>query len=306
MGAPLERQAVAGASCGMDTASETGEHIVDVLIAERAPRLRASPAWPVVKPVLYRMLGYDDARAMADAIASMGGYEAMDYASRLLHLDLTVIGAERIPPTGKVCIIANHPTGLADGVAVYDALKAARPDVMFFANSDAHRINPRLSDIFIPVEWVPSKRTRERTRQTLQLANEAFAAGRALVIFPAGAISTPDKEKRLTDPAWQTTAVSLARKHEAPVLPVHVAGPASRLFNGFHAASKTLPLSKELRDITLFQELLNKTGERFEVVIGPLIQPSALQAEAAETTAALKRYIERELPENPQQAFRFI
>ena len=287
----------------MVTASETGEHIVDVLIAERAPRLRASPAWPVIKPVLYRMLGYDNARAMADAIAPMGGYQAMDYASQLLHLDVTVTDADRIPPKGKVCIIANHPTGLADGVAVYDAFKAARPDVMFFANSDAHRINPRLSEIFIPVEWVPGKRTRERTRRTLQLANEAFEAGRALVIFPAGAISTPDKNKRLTDPAWQTTAVSLARKHECPVLPVHVAGPASRLFNGFHAASKTLPLSKELRDITLFQELLNKTGERFDLIIGPLIPPSTFVGDAAKTTVALKRYIERDLPERPDQPF---
>ena len=287
----------------MDLSPEAGEHIVDVLIAERAPRLRASAAWPLIKPMLYRMLGYEDARAMADAIAPMGGYEAMDYASDLLGLDVEVVGARRIPAKGKVCVIANHPTGLADGVAVYDAFKRARPDVMFFANSDAHRINPRLSDIFIPVEWVPGKRTRERTRQTLQLANDAFEAGRAVVIFPAGAISTPDREHRLTDPPWQTTAISLAHKHDAPALPVHVAGPLSRLFNGFHAASKRLPLSKELRDMTLFKELLNKAGQRFEVIVGPLISPGKLQSDATETTEALKRYIERDLPEHPDLPF---
>jgi len=286
---------------------ETGEHIVDVLIAERAPTLRASWAWPLVKPVLYRMLGYREARAMADAIAPMGGYEAMDYASQLLHLDVETTGAERIPPKGRVCVIANHPTGLADGVAVYDVIKAVRPDVMFFANSDAHRINPRLSDIFIPVEWVPGKRTRERTRLTLHLANEAFAAERAVVIFPAGAIGTPDREHRLTDPPWQPTAISLARKHDALVLPVHVDGPWSRLFNAFHGVSKALPpglsFGKELRDITLFQELLNKAGKRFDLTIGPLIPPPTLQADAAETTLALKRYIERELPETPDKPF---
>lgn len=279
------------------------KHIVDVLIAERAPRLRASWAWPLVRPALYQMLGYNAARAMADAIAPMGGYAAMDFASSLLRLDLRVTGAERIPATGRVCIIVNHPTGLADGVALYDAFKAVRPDICFFANSDAHRINPRLSDIFIPVEWVPAKRTRERTRLTLTLANEAFQQERALAIFPAGAISTPDKSRRLLDPPWQTTAVSLARKHDCPVLPVHLDGPWSKLFNRFHRLSRAVPFSKELRDITLFQELLNKAGKRFEAVIGPLIAPQALQGDAAQVTEALKAYIERSLPEHPDQPF---
>jgi putative hemolysin len=249
------------------------------------------------------MLGYDAARGMADAIASVGGYAAMDHASALLHLDLRIAGAEHIPAEGRVCVIVNHPTGLADGVAIYDAFKAIRPDICFFANSDAHRINPRLADIFIPVEWVPEKRTRERTRLTLALANEAFEDERALAIFPAGAISTPDKSHRLLDPPWQATAVSLARKHRAPVLPVHMAGPWSKIFNLFHRFSKAVPFSKELRDITLFQELLNKAGRRFEVTIGPLMAPEALAGEAVQVTEALKAYIERVLPNDPNRPF---
>ena len=279
------------------------EHIVDILIAERAPRLHASPAWPLLRPALYRILDYRSARTMADAIAPLGGYAAMDFASRLLRLDLTVTGAARIPARGRVCILANHPTGLADGVAVYDAVKPARPDVMFFANSDAHRINPRLGEIFIPVEWVPQKRTRERTRLTLQLANAAIENERPLVIFPAGAISTPGRAHRLIDPPWQPTAVSLARKHAAPVLPVHVEGPWSHLFNAFHRLAGVLPWSREMRDITLFHELLNKAGKPFRVVVGPPIAPQALEGEATQVTAALKAYIEQVLPEEPDQPF---
>jgi putative hemolysin len=288
---------------GMRQGHPQVDHIVDVLIAERAPRLRASWAWPLVRPALYRMLDYDAARAMADAIAPMGGYPAMDYASDLLKLDVRVQGLEHIPAKGRICVIANHPTGLADGVALYDALKTVRPDVMFFANSDAHRINPRLSDIFIPVEWVPEKRTRERTRLTLHLANQAFEQERAVVIFPAGAIATPDRGHRLTDPPWQSTAVSLARKHGAVVTPAHMAGPWSRMFNEFHRFSKTLPFSKELRDITLFHELLNKAGQRFDVTFGPPIPPSALEGDAAQATLALKRYIEQALPKHPDRPF---
>ena len=41
------------------------DHIVDVLIAERAPKLSASLAWPVLRPLLYALLDYGKARRMA-------------------------------------------------------------------------------------------------------------------------------------------------------------------------------------------------------------------------------------------------
>jgi hypothetical protein len=44
-------------------------------------------------------------------------------------------------------VVCNHPTGIADGVAVYDVLKAVRPDLCFYANSDAHRVSPRLGEV---------------------------------------------------------------------------------------------------------------------------------------------------------------
>ena len=38
--------------------AQARDHIVDVLIAERAPKLAASPLWPVVRPMLYGVLDY--------------------------------------------------------------------------------------------------------------------------------------------------------------------------------------------------------------------------------------------------------
>jgi putative hemolysin len=209
-----------------------------------------------------------------------------------------VRGLERIPRTGRVTLVANHPTGLADGVALYDAVKEARSDICFFANSDALRVNRRLSDIFIPVEWVPAKRTRERTRLTLALANEAYAQERALAIFPAGAIALPDRDLRLIDPPWQPTAISLARKHDSPILPVHVSGPISWAFALLHR------VSKELRDVTLFHDLLNKAGCRFDVIFGPpILRPETLDGDSGALGEALKLYVERTLPDHPDRPF---
>ncbi len=271
-------------------------HIIDTLIAERAPRLTGSPLWPLLRPAVYAALGYRKARAMVQAMDGMGGVQSMDYASRMLDLKVTVVGARHIPPSGRVVIVANHPTGLADGVAVYDALKPVRPDLLFFANSDAHRVNPRLAEIFIPVEWVEQKRTRERARLTLKLAHEGFEAGRALVIFPAGRISL-SQHGRLTDPPWAPTAISLARKYGAPILPLHVAGPPSTLFNLLD------PISLELRDITLFHELLNKRGKAFTVTFGSPIPAEAIEDDSAAMTLRLKAYVERTLATRPDEPF---
>lgn len=273
------------------------EHIIDVLIAERAPRLRASPFWPLLKPTLYRLLDYAKARALAEAVAPMGGREAMDHLSSLLRLRVDVRGLERAPARGPLVVVCNHPTGLADGVAVYDALRRRRPDIAFYANADAHRVAPRLDDVLFPVEWVEAKRTRERARLTLALTKAAFEAERALVIFPAGRLARRRKGGRLADLPWQSTPVSLARRYGAAIVPVHLSGPWPFLFHAFDG------LSPELRDITLFHELLNKRGRAFRLTVGAPIPPQALEGDAGEVIARLKHYTERVLPEAPDQPF---
>ena len=239
------------------------DHIIDVLIAERAPKLAASPAWPVLRPLLYGILEYDTARRMGDAIAPLPGRAALEHVSRLLGLRLRVMGQQHIPRQGRVIVVCNHPTGVADGSAVYDALKAVRPDLCFYANADAHRISPGLGEVLIPVEWVAAKRTRERTRRTLLLTRQALEAERCVVIFPAGRLARRGPDRRLCDLPWATSAVSLARKYEAPVVPIHLTGPWSALFHFFDR------FSPELRDMTLFHELLNKRGPRVHPVDRP-------------------------------------
>ncbi|HKP79527.1 MAG TPA: 1-acyl-sn-glycerol-3-phosphate acyltransferase, partial [Phenylobacterium sp.] len=245
----------AGAVAG----SRRHDHIVDVLIAERAPNLASSPVWPLLRPALYALLDYGKARRMADAIAPLPGGAALDHVSDLLALKVTTAGLGRVPTSGRLVVICNHPTGIADGVAVFDALKPIRPDLCFYANADAHRVAPRFGEVLIPVEWVEAKRTREKTRQTLILTREAMGAERCLVLFPAGRLARRRADGRLAESEWMPSAVSIARKYAAPVLPIHVDGPWSTLFHLFHG------FSSELRDITLFHELLNKRGREFRL-----------------------------------------
>lgn len=283
----------------MDSASLPARrrpHIVDVLIAERAPRLTASPFWPVLRPGLYGVLGYGAAVRMADAIQPLSGAETLDYVSTLLRLKVTTTNLDRLPATGRCVVVCNHPTGIADGVAVHDAIKQRRGDAVFFANADALRVSPRLSETVIPVEWVYEKRTREKTRATLNAAKAAFEAERCVVMFPAGRLAR-EQNGLLTDPEWAPTAASLARKYGAPVVPMYVTGPYSRLFHLFDR------ISHELRDVTLFHELLNKAGKRFGVDVGLPIPAERLDVDATRATEALKTFTERTLAADPDAVF---
>jgi putative hemolysin len=279
------------------TPARSRDHIVDVLIAERAPKLSTGPLWPIARPLLYALLDYAKARRMADGIAPLSGPAALEHVSSLLSVKVTAAGLERIPRTGRLVVVCNHPTGIADGIAVYDALKSIRPDLCFYANSDAHRVAPRLDEVLIPVEWVEAKRTRERTRVTLTRTKEALEAERCLVIFPSGRLARRSPEGLLTDPPWAPSALSLARKHDAPVVPIHVTGPWSTLFHLFNR------VSGELRDITLFHELLNKQGQQFGLVVGHPIPPAALEGDSTDLTLRVKHHVERVLPADPDRAF---
>ncbi|MGE0293596.1 MAG: 1-acyl-sn-glycerol-3-phosphate acyltransferase [Hyphomonadaceae bacterium] len=272
------------------------KHIVDVLIEERAPKLSHGAAWPILRPVLYTVLNYGKAVRMADAIAPMSGRDALESISDLLSVKLDVSGLERMPRKGAFLILANHPTGITDGIALYDAVKHARPDILFYANSDAERVCKRFNETLIPVEWVASKRTRERTRVTLKMTDEAFEAKRPLGIFPAGRLAR-QRDGVLLDPEWMPTAASLARKYELPILPVHMSGPYSFWFHTF------AQFSAELRDITLFHELLNKQGKTYKLRFGPLIPWEHANGDSTSVIRKLKYYIERVLPHAPDRPF---
>ena len=271
-------------------------HIVDRLIQERCPSFVSHWSWPVVRPVLYRMLGYGKARAMADTLASLSGEQSFEYLTQALEVDLTLHHLDRLPSSGRMIVAANHPTGLADGVAVWDAIRRVRRDVVFFANADAIRVNPAFSDVVIPVEWVLDKRSPTKTRETLRLAAQAFAEEKCVVIFPSGKLAR-EIDGHLTEQDWYPTVVSLARKQAAPIVPLNLKARNSRLY---YTLAR---LNGELRDITLFHELLNKKRSHFELTFGPLVPTDALAGDAKAVTDALKTHVAYRLADAPHTLF---
>ncbi|MEL7128531.1 MAG: 1-acyl-sn-glycerol-3-phosphate acyltransferase [Pseudomonadota bacterium] len=292
---PLQIQAAKRSAFSV-AETRTDLHIVDVLIEERCPSFSGHWTWPVTRPILYNLLGYRRARDMADTLMQMNGRDSFDHLAETLDFKLTLQNFDRIPAKGRVIVVANHPTGLADGAAVWQALSRIRRDIVIFANADAMRVNPNFGDALIPVEWLMEKRSPAKTRETLRLAGDAFADEKCVVIFPSGKLAKM-VDRRLTEQDWFSTAVGLARKKAAPIVPLHVGSRNSQLYYLFST------LNPELRDITLFYELLNKKGSHFRMNCGPLITPDRLSGDAAAITSDLKDYVAYTLKDDPDAVF---
>ena len=258
-------------------------HIVDMLIGERGQKIVSNPLWPVMRPFLYTLLRYERAIQFADDVAHLTGFQCFEYMSDMLRLTISAQNVERVPAKGGFILVSNHPTGIADGVAVFDLLKAVRPDLMVFANRDAVRVNPRFAEMIIPVEWREDHKSKLKTRETLLLTNKAVEEGKVMVLFPSGRIAYWD-EGKLNERPWKTSAVGLARKYNLPILPIHMRARNSGLFYWF------AKWSTELRDMTVFYELLNKKGNQFEMTVGHMIQPDELEGDVIEATRALEQH----------------
>lgn len=281
------------ASSSLETGAEDARHIVDVLIEERAHKLRGSPLWPLYKSILYPLLLYKPAVNMADDIAHKPARGVFDYISDLLTLDVETSGLEHMPESGRVLIASTHPTGIPDGVAMFDAIKHHRPDMTFFANRDALRAAPGLQDMIIPVEWVEKKRTAARSRETLESAIKAFNDEKCVVLFPSGRLASMGEDNKLNEQEWLASVAIFARKYDCPVVPAHIEMRNSWLYYWFWK------LNTELRDITLFHELLNKKDKTYRITFGPQIDPSALKGDAKAVADALREHA-MALGETPQ------
>lgn len=260
-------------------------HIIEELIAERATKLMSRRRlFALIRPLLYKLLAYKEAVEMADIMALQTGHESFAMMAQQLKPQLDVAGLAHIPETGRCVVIANHPTGLADGVAVYEALKAKRGDLIFLANADAMRVIPKAADIIIPVEWVKSKRNMSKTRQTLVDMRRALKDERCLVIFPSGALARMTGAG-LTERPWESSAAMVAKKYSAPVIPLRIEARNSWLYYFFSY------VNNELRDITLFRELLNKRHQRFKMRFFAPIAPTDISKNAEQATADIRRIV---------------
>jgi putative hemolysin len=255
---------------------------LDPLIAERAPWLaQGGPASALARPLLDRMLSYPQTLALAEALKPLDRDDVLAAVSAVVARDVEVSGLENLPRNGPAIVVANHPTGIADGIVLHHVLAPLRPDLYIYTNRDVLRVLPQLADLVAPVEWRPEKRSHAKARETMEFTLQAIEDGRLGVIFPSGRLAKRHG-LRLVERPWMATAATLARKHSLPVIPLHISARNSVLFYLFDLIHPTL------RDITLFHEVLNKGRQPFRVTLGKPIAGERLPQRSEEAIEMLR------------------
>lgn len=255
----------------------------DPLIADRAPWLfHDHAAARISRDVLTGLLSYGRTLDLAATFETAKTDEIMSEMGRLLARDIDATGLEHIPRNGPALIVANHPTGIADGIILHHLIAPIRPDLFFYANGDILKVLPQMDDMIVPVEWKPERRSMKKTRLTMSLTRKAVQAGRLGVIFPSGRLAKRRKLK-LHERPWMPSAAMIARKFELPVIPISIRARNSVLFYLFDLIHPTL------RDITLFHETLNKDRQPFRLTVGEPISGAGLPAQSEDGIAILRR-----------------
>lgn len=205
-----------------------------------------------------------------------------------MGVDIRLQGEGVIPATGPLAVVANHPFGAMDGIAVGCLLGRVRSDVMIIAHSALARV-PELAERLFPIDF---SGTREAERGNIKSRTAALAhlkSGGCLVVFPAGAVMTTPRPwaRAAEELPWGPLSARLIMRSGAAVLPLYVGGQNSCLFQ---LASH---VSQSFRYALLFHEAARMIGGTIDMTLGRPIPSETLATfqDAVALTAWLRRQV---------------
>lgn len=184
---------------------------------------------------------------------------------------------DNIPAQGRLIIIANHPIGSLDGLALLRLVSEVRRDVKIIANDMLMAFEP-LHDLLLPLDNM----TRSTYKQSYKNIHTALQNEQAVIIFPAGEVSRASPQG-IRDGQWQAGFLHFARKAKAPILPIFVSAKNSLLF--YSASIIFKPLATAL----LAHEMFNKHSAEIKFRIGEVIPPQSLESNSLADKPLIKR-----------------
>ena len=203
----------------------------------------------------------------------MPGESFWDLAIRLLdlHIATNEDALARVPKTGPLVFVANHPFGVLDGVIICHLVNRVRGDFRILTNAVLNRAD-EVKEFLLPVDFTETEAALQTNLKSRAAAKHHLLNGGCLIVFPAAGVSTTPKlwDKRAVDAEWKNLTARLISQGKASVVPVYFAGQNSRLFQLASHLSMTLRLS------LLFKEVHDRIGHEVVVRVGEVIPYQAL------------------------------
>ncbi len=163
---------------------------------------------------------------------------------------------ERIPTHGRVVIIANHPIGSLDGLALLNMIGKIRKDVKVVANDVLGAIQP-LKSLLLSVDNMNGNTAKQNLRDIYAHLNHEGA----VIIFPAGSVSRL-AITGIKDTPWNTGFLKIANRTQSPILPMYVNG---RNSGWFYSVSF---FAKPLSTLFLVDEMFKQEKKNINIRIG--------------------------------------
>ena len=198
---------------------------------------------------------------------------------RKLDVQMEVLPEDlaKIPRDGPLLVVANHPFGGIDGLALGSLLSKTRPDFKLLVNQELGVFNAMTPWLF-QVDILGGESAKSKNLKSMVECSRFLRDGNCLGIFPAGEVSSLHlPTRKIIDPSWSDHPTSLARRNNATVLPVCFKGKNGWLF-------QTLGLiHPRLRTLLLARELVNKRGKDLKMRIGEPISPQTTPTRNSKT-----------------------
>lgn len=155
----------------------------------------------------------------------------------------------RIPATGPLVVVANHPSGVVDGMIMAEIVNRVRSDFKILTRSLLTGI-PEVEQFMIPVPFPHEDNSRELG---LQMRNETMAhlkSGGAIILFPAGKVAASETFfGPAVEAEWNVFTHKMIRGSGATILPIKFEGQNSRAYMIANLLSATVRQGLLLHEI---------------------------------------------------------
>ncbi|MBE3673346.1 GNAT family N-acyltransferase [Pseudoalteromonas distincta] len=239
---------------------------VDKVIAANLPQLENSPK---VKGLVKKGLGYllheQEFITFGNTYPHLQGLEFVEQVLDELNFDTRYKPKqiEHIPNEGKLVIVANHPIGSLDALALIKVLSTVRQDLKVVANRMLMSVSA-MHSLLLPVDNLSGM----SKKQELSNIQNHLKGGGALLIFPAGEVSRLGPTG-IKDCKWNSGFLRMAKKANCPILPIFIKAKNSPLFYG------TSMIYKPLASLLLVTEMFKQRKKSLEFEIGASIPPES-------------------------------
>lgn len=231
-------------------------------ILEKYPDFQLKPGGKKLIQFLQKMTYEKEINQFIEAHQHLRGFAFLDKCLAHFNFSYQVSNqaVDRVPSEGRVVIVANHPIGSLDGLALLKFIRSIRPDVRIVANELLSHLEP-FQSLFLSVDNMSEKANHKAHFKAMI---EALEKEQAVIIFPAGEVSRI-RPTGVKDSAWKAGFLKLAKKTQSPILPVYIDARNSILFYGLST------LYKPLGTLMLVQEMFNKQDQQITFHIGSLV-----------------------------------